>query len=175
MPETPATGRICLFGFHFVPPGWAACDGSLVSISEYTPLFALIGTTYGGDGVSTFGLPDLRGRVPLGAGQGAGLSPYGLGQSGGSESVSLLSSEIPAHTHLIGCDNGGGSAVSPEANILAPDPGANTAPFSGGTADGTLNASALGSAGQNQPHENRQPYLVLNYCIALMGNYPMPN
>jgi microcystin-dependent protein len=176
---------------NFAPTGWALCAGQLLSINQNAALFSLLGTTYGGDGRTTFALPDLRGRAPVGAGQGVGLSPYILGQVGGTENVTLTTNTLAAHTHqatptglsanvpavtTIGTTN----QASPSVALAAPaDAGRNPINiYSGGTptqslAPGTVTGSiSVGSAGGGQPHANVQPYLALNYIIALQGIYP---
>lgn len=167
----PFLGMIALFGFDFAPKGWAFCDGRLLSIAQNNALFALIGTTYGGDGVTTFALPDLRGRVPLGFGQGPGLTNRVMGEVAGEEHVTLLSTEMPMHTHLMMAYNDAGNVSSPQGALLA---------SSGGTdpeyrTSGALTAmapQAIGTSGGNQPHDNMPPYLGMNYCIALQGIFP---
>lgn len=167
----PFVAEIRIFGFNFPPKGWAFCDGQLLPISQNTALFSLLGTTYGGNGKSTFGLPDLQGRVPMQPGQGPGLSLYDLGQEGGSETVSLLESEIPAHAHALRADTqdpGDNSGPSPtmalgRANIYQSVTGSNLT---------TLNPAALAPAGGDQPHNNMQPYLTFNFCIAMQGIFP---
>lgn len=158
-----------MFGFNFAPRSWAFCDGQLLPISQNTALFSLLGTTYGGDGRTTFALPDLRGRVPLHEGTGPGLSSYLLGQKGGLENVTLTTAQIPAHTHSPQCSSDDPNSGSP----------ANGFPAAVGTPiySTTQNASmgATGSAGGSQSHENRPPYLALNFCIALQGIFPSRN
>jgi microcystin-dependent protein len=177
----PFVGEIRLFALNFAPRNWAFCQGQVLSIAQNTALFSLLGTQYGGNGTTTFGLPDLRGRTYVGAGQGAGLSPYPLGTLLGSESVTLLSTQIPAHTHTL---TGTVPVNSEEANsnIVA---GGYYADIPTGTpeqyspdvlANGQMAADIIsgttGVAGGGQGHENRMPFLVLNYCIALWGIYP---
>ncbi|MDH4393107.1 MAG: tail fiber protein [Aquabacterium sp.] len=162
--------EIRIFGFNFAPRGWAFCDGQLLPIAQNTALFSLLGTNYGGDGRSTFGLPDLRGRFALHQGQGPGLSDRIVGETGGQASVSLLASQMPAHSHALQ------AAVSPTTAAPA---GAALAPTANGTvvyrsgaANAQMAASSIGSAGTGQAHENRQPLLGLNFCIALRGIFP---
>jgi microcystin-dependent protein len=166
----PYIGEIALFPYNFAPRGWAFCHGQLLSIAQNTALFSLLGTTYGGNGQTTFALPDLRGRVPVSSGQGPGLSNYTLGQSGGSESVTLTQSQMPAHTHSANAASGGGSSTSPDGRVWA----ASTARDNvyAGAANTTMAVQALGASGGSQPHDNTPPYLTLNYCIALEGIYP---
>ena len=175
----PFLGQIILVGFNFAPVGWHFCDGTLLPIQQNTALFSLIGTYYGGNGTTNFALPDLRSRVPVGFGQGNGLSPYQIGQITGVENVTLQASQMPQHSHLINADSAPTTPVqSPANNYLA----AGTA--SGRSADiysaslthpATLNAGAVALSGGNQPHTNIQPVLGLNYIIALQGVYPSRN
>jgi microcystin-dependent protein len=175
----PYVGQIMIFGGTFAPAGWMLCAGQLLPISEYETLFQLIGTTYGGDGQSTFGLPDLQGRVPLHMGQGGGLSNYAIGQASGVENVTLTTQQIPTHNHLSQIAASPAPSSSPANNILANEAIGNAqatcfsyGPF-GGTQSALANAT-LGITGGSQPHENRQPLLVLNFIIALFGVFPSP-
>jgi microcystin-dependent protein len=176
----PFVGQIIPVGFDFAPPGWFLCNGQLVSVSNFSTLFALIGTTYGGDGQVTFGIPDLRGRVPLHAGRGNGLSNYVIGERTGTESVTLLAAQLGAHTHPFMASTK--VATTPTGDT----PGTTTAlgVASAGTdifvygpapSDTTLAPSSIGNAGGSLPHENRQPYQVLNYIIAWAGTFPSRN
>ncbi|MGZ4280852.1 MAG: phage tail protein [Gaiellaceae bacterium] len=164
----PFLGMIIIFGGNFAPKGWAFCNGQLLPINQNTALFSLLGTTYGGNGTTTFALPDLRGRVPLHFGQGPGLSNYVEGQVGGVENVTLLTSQMPAHTHVQPATAGDETTNRPNEAI----------PARGGvyasTPDGS-NLAATSSAGGGQPHVNLQPYLALNYIIALQGIFPSRN
>lgn len=169
----PFVAEIRIFPFNFAPAGWAFCDGQLMPISQNTALFSLLGTTYGGDGRSTFALPDLRGCVPMHPGQGPGLSDYTLGEGGGVETLTLLESEIPAHSHALRAD----TIDAGDTNV--PGPFFTYAQSSGGTlyqpaaaASAELADAALTQAGGGQPHTNLQPYLTLNFCIALQGIFP---
>jgi len=174
--STPYIGEIRMFGFgtRGAPNGWQACDGSLLSIAEYSPLFALIGTTYGGDGQTTFAVPDLRGRLPIHQGTGPGLSTYVIGQRAGTETVTVLPTQMPAHTHTMVATTGASTAVTPGTNLL---PGAVTGDtFYVNTITGN-NAAAMspqmvGMAGGSQPHENCMPTLTVQYCIATQGIFP---
>lgn len=171
----PFIGEIAVYGFNFAPRSWAICNGALMNISQNAALFSLLGTTYGGNGTTNFALPNLLGRVALGAGSGAGLSTYTQGDSGGVESVTLTTSQIPAHTHAIGCTSANGDSVTPAGKILAKDSAGGSAPYSSGAANGTLAAGALQSTGGSSSHTNLQPYLALNVCIALTGIFPSRN
>lgn len=177
----PFVGQIALFGFNFPPRGWMPCDGRLLPIAQYQVLFALLGTYYGGNGTSTFGLPDLRGRVPVGYGNGPGLKPYTIGELGGVESVTLATQQIPAHNHIINVSNAEGTSNTASNNYLATgttviERGTKVpANIYGTAAGGTLNVAAVGMQGGNQAHPNIQPYLALNYCIAFEGIFPSRN
>jgi microcystin-dependent protein len=171
-------GTILMVGFNFAPTGWALCNGQLLPISQNAALFSLLGTYYGGDGVSNFALPNLQGRVPIHQGQGAGLSPYVIGQSGGVENVTLLAAQVAAHNHLININNTPGASADPTNNIQAEaasgDPRNPTlmSQFTNAASTGTMAANAVSMAGGNQPHTNIQPYLTINFIIALTGLYP---
>lgn len=162
-----------MFGFNFAPRGWATCDGQLMSIAQNTALFSLLGTTFGGNGQTTFGLPDLRGRVPNHQGQGPGLSSYTMGQMAGVENVTLLTTQIPAHTHTFGapCSTDDPNAGSPKNNFPAP---ASSSIYSS-TSNAIMGGGTTGPAGGTQPHSILQPYLTINFCIALEGIYPSRN
>lgn len=175
--------EIRIFPFNFPPTGWAFCDGQLMPISQNTALFSLLGTTYGGDGKSTFALPDMQGNVPMQPGQGQGLSLRDLGEMSGVDTITLLQSEIPIHTHNFQCS--GNDAIPDDANPVgklpakgAWDDGANAGvvafynPASGNPALVQMAFQALSPAGGGLPHNNLQPYLTLNFCIALQGIFP---
>jgi len=167
----PFVAEIRIFPFNFAPRGWAMCNGQLLPLSQNTALFSLLGTTYGGDGMSTFALPDLQGSVPLHPGQGPGLSLYDLGQVGGSEFVTLLQSEIPLHTHNVMASASTANRTAPAGNSVARATGATPyIPVGGATT--SLAPEALSVAGGGLPHNNLQPYLTLNFCIALQGVFP---
>jgi microcystin-dependent protein len=168
----PYIGEIRLFPYNFAPRGWAFCQGQILAIAQNTALFSLLGTTYGGNGQTTFALPDLRGRVPNSAGQGPGLSNYTLGEQGGSENVTLIAQQMPAHNHPIAVNNSGANTGRPSGAYPGQTSGNTYAPSPDGS---TLAPQAVGNAGNSQPHENRPPYLTLNYCIALEGIYPSRN
>lgn len=165
----PFIGQVTLFAGNFAPRGWAFCSGQLLSIAQNTALFSILGTTYGGNGQTTFALPDLRGRVPLGPGQGPGLSNVVLGQQGGVENVTLTQAQAPAHGHPVAASNAAATAARPGGNL----PAGNGA--YGAAADTTMNPAMVGAAGGSQPHENRQPYLGMNFIIALEGIFPARN
>lgn len=160
-----------MFGGNFAPVGWALCQGQLMPISEYETLFNLIGTTYGGDGQSTFALPDLRSRVPIHMGTGPGLSTHVIGESSGVETVTLNTTQIPSHTHVAMANSAGG-ATAPTNGVWANSPAIQFQPAP--TSGVTMNANALGVSGGSQPHENMIPYLALNFIISLYGIYPSP-
>ncbi len=168
---TPYVGEIRMFGGNFAPVGWAFCDGSLQSIAENDTLFSLIGTTYGGDGVSTFALPDLRGRMPINQGQGPGLSPYALGQAAGAEQVTVTTSQLPAHTHTALGTAQPGNASGPGGHTWAAT--TTLTPYSTDVSQlQPMSAGAVGAQGASQPHDNVMPYLAINFIIALEGIYP---
>jgi microcystin-dependent protein len=162
-----------MFAGNFAPAGWMFCDGSTLAISEYDTLFQLIGTTYGGDGQSTFQLPDLRGRLPLhwGTDPGTGTN-FVIGQAAGTEEVTLTTQQIPQHNHLLTATNVAGTQPNPGGNILANSQGPQ--PFIQESPDGNLNGNALQPFGGSQPHENRQPFLCISFIISLYGIYPSP-
>ena len=169
--QTPFIGNVILFGGNFAPLGWATCDGSLLSISGNEALFSLIGTIYGGDGQSTFALPDLRGRIPVSQGQGNGLSPYMIGQISGTESVTLISANLPQHTHTITCNTGTADQSNPANNYLAAQP--SLLEYSlGTTANSVMKSNAITASPGGQPHANIMPSLTLNYIIATEGIFP---
>lgn len=170
----PFLGEVRLFGFNFAPQGWAFAAGQLLPISQNTALFALIGTFYGGDGITTFALPDLRGRVPVSMGQGSGLSPYAVGEILGAESVTLTTNQIPAHSHGVNANTAKANQPNPIGHYPATDASGVTAEYSAAFS-GQMNANTIAAAGGGQPHENRQPSLVLNWCIALQGIFPSRN
>jgi microcystin-dependent protein len=171
----PFIGEIRAFGFNFAPRGWANCSGQLLPISQNTALFSLLGTTYGGDGRTTFALPDLRGRVAVNQGQGPGLRNYTIGEMSGEEAHTLTINEAPAHTHLLNATNAGGNQQTPQNTFIATDAAGNTAGFASGPPTVTMNQASLGISGGSQPHNNLSPYLAVNYCIALQGIFPSRN
>lgn len=170
-------GEIRLFGFPRVPDGWLACDGSLLPISQYDVLFALIGTTYGGDGVNSFALPDLRGRVPIHQGSGPGLPSVAIGQRAGTESVTLLTTQLPSHSHPV-------HATSAAANATMPGPAVQLGALPGsqmyvtdiaGASASMMNPVAVSPTGGSQAHNNLMPTLTVSYCIATSGIFPSQN
>lgn len=169
----PYLGEIMMFAGTFPPQGWADCNGQLLPIAQNTALFSLLGTTYGGNGQTTFALPDLRGRAPIHVGQGPGLASYDLGERAGSETVTLLINEMPAHTHALRVDTSNGTTANPQNAFLARDP-AGTPAYGAGSA-GNLATAAVATVGASQPHENRPPYLTIRFCIALQGIFPPRN
>jgi microcystin-dependent protein len=177
----PFLAEIRIFPFNFAPLGWAFCNGQLLPLSQNTALFSLLGTTYGGDGKSNFALPNLQGNVPMNPGQGPGLSLHDLGETGGSDTVSLLESEMPNHSHSINCVDGprvGGQTGQPGNAILVKTGGVPTNAYttaSGTPQNQTMAGGMVVPAGGNQPHNNMMPYLTLNFCIALQGIYPPRN
>ena len=168
----PFVAEIRIFPFNFAPKGWAWCDGQLLPLSQNTALFSLLGTTYGGNGKSNFALPDLQGRAPMHPGQGKGLSLHDLGETGGTETVSLLESEIPVHSHSWLASAADASSGSPAANQVALPTGLNMYAPAAGAPLTPFNPSALTPAGGDQPHNNMQPYLTFYFNIALQGVFP---
>jgi len=167
----PFVAEIRIFPFNFPPKGWAFCDGQLLPISQNTALFSLLGTTYGGDGKSNFALPNLQGSVPMHPGQGPGLSLHDLGETGGSDTVSLLQSEMPSHSHVTQSTASNGNRLTPSGNI--PAKGLGGLPYAPSNATlVAMNGQSVASSGGDQPHNNLQPYLTLNFCIALQGVFP---
>lgn len=166
----PFVAEIRIFPFNFAPKGWAWCDGQLLPLSQNTALFSLLGTTYGGNGKSNFALPDLQGRAPMHPGQGPGLSLHDLGETGGSETVSLLESEIPSHSHQVFAADMVADFPSPQGMMFASPPAGNS--FTGLTNSVLMSDSMASPAGGDQPHNNLMPYLTFYFCIALQGVFP---
>jgi microcystin-dependent protein len=165
-------GEIMLLAFNFPPKNWALCNGQLLSIAQNPALFSLLGTTYGGNGQTTFGLPDLRARVAMHQGQGAGLSPRSMGERSGETSHTLTPSELPSHTHVARGSSAAGSVAMP-GNTVVPARNAAQIPQWGTTVDSALSPpAAMTNVGGNQPHGNEQPYLVINYVICIAGVFP---
>ena len=163
-----------MFAGNFAPRGWAFCNGQILSIAQNTALFSILGTTYGGNGQTTFALPDLRGRVPMHPGQGPGLTNHTLGEVAGSETTTLLSSNMPQHTHALNCNSAGGTQPSPSGGFLAVESTGTSSNYAP-TANATANAQAIGLAGGSQPFSIMQPYTCINYIIALQGIFPSRN
>ena len=161
-----------MFGGNFAPAGWAFCDGSLLSIAQFDVLFALIGTTYGGDGQQTFALPDLRSRVPVHQGTAAGTT-YVLGQTGGTEAVTLTTTQVPAHKHVVVATTSIGNETGPAGNLLAQSSVASA--YVGDVVDSALAPNSIGQAGGSQPHENMGPFLTVSFIISLFGIFPTQN
>jgi microcystin-dependent protein len=169
----PFVAEIRIFPFNFAPKGWAWCDGQLMPLSQNTALFSLLGTTYGGDGKSNFALPDLQGRAPMHPGQGPGLSLHDLGETGGSETVTLLESEIPSHSHAMRAANDTAVTNSPAGNMIGRPLGRGNNIFNATVANLVqMSPNALTPAGGDQPHNNLQPYLTFFFAIALQGVFP---
>jgi microcystin-dependent protein len=168
----PFVAEIRIFPFNFAPRGWAWCDGQLLPLSQNTALFSLLGTTYGGNGKSNFALPDLQGRAPMHPGQGPGLSLHDLGETGGSETVTLLESEIPSHSHTLMAQSAPGETPSPEGNALARVIGATPYLPPAGAPLASMSPNTLAPAGGDAPHNNLMPYLTFYFCIALQGVFP---
>jgi microcystin-dependent protein len=168
----PFVAEIRIFPFNFSPQGWAVCNGQILPISQNTALFSLLGTTYGGDGKSTFALPDMQGNAPMHPGQGPGLSNHLLGETGGSETVTLLESEIPSHAHSLRAATTTATKSTPAGNSFSRVSGATPYIAPPGNPLVPMSASALAPAGGDQPHNNMQPYLTLRFNIALQGIFP---
>jgi microcystin-dependent protein len=176
--STPFVAEIRIFPFNFAPKGWAFCDGQILPLSQNTALFSLLGTTYGGDGKSNFALPNLQGNVPIHSGQGSGLSLYDLGESGGSQTVTLLDSEMPSHNHALNATTAAGTTADPNGAMFSD----GNWSFSGNTGkvqyystqppNVSMGVNSTSVAGSSFPHNNLMPYLTLNFCIALQGVFP---
>ena len=168
---TPSIGEIRMVGFNFAPKGYALCNGQLMPISQNAALFSILGTTYGGNGTTTFALPDLRSRAPVHTGQGSGLSPYVLGQNGGTENVTLLTQQMPGHSHTPMANATTVNQASPAAGFWGNSQQSNYS----ASASVALAAGAIAQAGSSLPHSNIQPYLTINFVIALVGIFPSRN
>ena len=168
----PFVAEIRIFPFNFAPKGWAFCNGQTLPLSQNTALFSLLGITYGGDGKSNFKLPNMQGNAPMHPGRGPGLSLHDLGETGGSDTVTLLESEIPAHSHNLMAQSSTASKPSPAGNSFARVSGATPYLPPAGAALAQMSNQAVTPAGGGQPHNNMMPYLTLNFCIALQGVYP---
>jgi len=164
--------EIRIFAGNFAPLGWAFCNGQIMPIAQNTALFSLIGTTYGGNGQSTFALPDLRGRTPLGAGQGPGLTPRTIGEAAGAPTVTLAAMELPTHSHAANAVAGGATNTSPTGAVWANQAGRTPPPAYASTTNAFFGMGALSPVGGGQPHNNMPPYLAVNFIIALQGIYP---
>jgi microcystin-dependent protein len=173
MADQPFIGEIRMFAGNFAPAGWALCEGQVMPISQNAALFSLIGTTYGGDGVNTFALPDLRSRVPMSQGQGPGLSSYIIGESEGEETVTLTLPQIPAHRHVLQAVNAIGSFPDPVNSEWAELSAVNA--YSSIATNASMDAGAIGTNGGSQPHDNMLPFLAINFIIALFGIFPSRN
>jgi microcystin-dependent protein len=172
---TPFLGEIKMFAGNFAPRSYAFCSGQILAIAQNTALFSILGTTYGGNGQTTFALPNLQGRVPIHAGQGPGLSTYSLGQVGGTETVTLNINQIPSHTHLLTANNGPGTSAAPANNMVLAGSTARDRVYTTNPANVTLAPNAVGNAGGSQPFSNIQPYLAINFIIAIEGIFPSRN
>ena len=171
--QTPYLAEIRFVAFNFAPEGWALCDGQLMSIRVYPTLYNLIGTTFGGDGINTFALPNLQGRAPVGTGTGTGLTPRVLGATGGQESVTLTLAQIPPHRHALKASTAAGNSTAPAGGVLANS--STTAIYNSQAPTATMNAKAIGEAGSGHPVGTMPPFLGLTCIIALQGTYPSPN
>jgi microcystin-dependent protein len=171
--SNPFLGELRLVGFNFAPVSWATADGQILPISQYTALFSLLGTNFGGDGKSNFGLPNLQGNIPIGAGQGPGLSLYDVGEEGGTPTVTLIQNEMPQHTHTLRCDSTPATANTPVNNAFTHCGSAVGNLYTTNTSTKVqMNTGTVTSYGGNQPHNNVMPYLTLNWIIALAGVFP---
>jgi microcystin-dependent protein len=168
----PYVGEVRMFAGNFAPAGWMFCEGQLIAISENETLFQLIGTTYGGDGQSTFALPDLRGRLPIHQGSAPGGSTYSMAESGGVEQVTLTTNQMPSHTHPMVASTTIANSSNPANAILATS--SQVSMYFGGNTNTNMNTTAISSAGGNQPHTNIQPFLCVDFIISLYGIYPSP-
>ena len=177
---SPFVGEIRMVGFNFAPVGWAFCNGQLLAISQNLTLFALIGTTYGGDGQTTFQLPDLQGRIPINQGQAPGLSNYVIGQRAGSESVALGTNQLPQHGHSLQANSDVASSANPTGGYLArasiPSlPSRGVPVYAPASAAAAMNALAIAFSGATQPHDNMMPFQCVNFIISLFGIFPSQN
>ncbi|MEM7110796.1 MAG: tail fiber protein [Chloroflexota bacterium] len=168
---TPFVGEIRLFAGTYAPVGWKFCDGAILSVNDYPQLADLLGDTYGGNGTTTFALPDMEGRVPVGVGQGMGLSSRSLGEQGGAEEVQLSTNEIPEHSHKLLATSDAATSGSPMGNVPATLSG-DTKPYVDATPNIAFSAEAVATSGRNEPHQNLIPFLGINYIIALTGVNP---
>lgn len=167
----PFLGEIRIFAGNFAPNGWALCNGQSLSITQNTALFAILGTTYGGNGIETFALPNLQGRVPVHTGSLPPLD-FPMGQVGGEAAHTLIAAEMPVHTHVANASTSKGNTAAPAAAVWAADAAGVTAEYQSGAPNTTMAPTAIANAGGSQPHNNLQPYLVVNFIIALVGIFP---
>lgn len=171
----PFLGEIRIFGTNFAPYGWQMCNGQVLPISQYTALFALLGTTYGGNGTSNFQLPNLQGNFPMHWGQGSGLTLRDIGETGGEASETLLQTQIPSHNHLIGCATTDGTEAPGATTVFGGGGRGKQPAYAAGPATVAMAPTAVAVAGGGQAHENRPPFLVMNFCIAMQGVFPSRN
>lgn len=172
--DEPYLSQINIFAFNFAPRSWAQCNGQILSIAQNTALFSLLGTTYGGNGQTTFALPDLRGRLALHAGTLSGVGTFNLGEIGGAVNVTLIANQLPQHNHSAQATSLTASVATPNASVVIAS-GASEPAFIATAPDGQMAANSIAPAGGNQPHNNLAPYLGLNFCIALEGIFPSRN
>lgn len=173
--SNPFIAEIRMFGFNFNPRGWALCNGQLIPIAQNTALFSLLGTNFGGNGQTTFGVPNLQGSTPIGAGQGLGLSNYVLGEAGGAASHALIAAELPSHTHalaVVAAADGAADRANARGNVLAKP---SDSSYIAATPDTTMASASISVTGTSSPHNNMQPYVGVNFCIAMQGVFPARN
>lgn len=168
--STPFIAEIVMFGGNFAPRSWAFCSGQILSIAQNTALFSILGTTYGGNGQTTFALPDLRGRVPMHPGNGPGLTPRSLGEQAGTETVTLITNQIPAHNHALIANNTAANDNLPNGNALS-----DGSIYTSAAPNAQMNVASIGNTGGNQPHNNIQPFTCVNFIIATQGIFPSRN
>jgi microcystin-dependent protein len=171
----PFLGEITCFPYNFAPFGWSDCDGQLLPISQYTALFSLLGTQFGGNGTSNFALPNLQGNAPMNQGSGPGLTPRTMGEAGGEPAVTLLTTQLPAHRHTALCQSNVGAVGSPLAQVWAAEARGRTPAYTSTAPNVALHSQALATAGGNLPHNNMSPYVVVIFIIALQGVFPARN